>query len=196
MSDAERAVGTFWVFNLDWPVRLDPPLDGPATFARLEPEFTPALAQAMGRAEASEISQRLTNDCRCYAIWAAGALAAYGWVSFQEAYIGELGIRLQLEPGEAYIWDCATLPAFRRRHFYTALLNHMLQTLQVEGLCRVWIGADADNTISLRGIARTGFVWVSELYFDRSGAKRVRGRPGVEAGLVKSTRRLLLSESV
>ena len=202
MSDAERAVGTFWVFNLDWPLPRDLELfgsgepTGSSIFARLNVESAPTLAHAMGLADPAEVFQRLAGERRCYAILSESAPAAYGWVSFQEAYIGELGLRLHLEPGEAYIWDCATLPAFRRRHFYTALLIHILRELRAEGLCRVWIGADADNTISLRGIARTGFLWVSELCVDPSGAKRLRGRPGVTDVLVDTTRRILLNESV
>ena len=196
MSEAEPPVGTFWVFNLDWllPVDLEP--RGSNTFARLNGESAPTLAQAMGLADAAEVFQRLTGERRCYAFWSASALVAYGWVSFREAYIGELGLQLRLEPGEAYIWDCATLPAFRRRHYYTALLIHILHDLRAEGLCRVWIGADAANTISLRGIARAGFMCVSELCIDSSGAKRLRGRPGVADSLVDATRRILLHESV
>jgi ribosomal protein S18 acetylase RimI-like enzyme len=196
MSDAERAVGTFWVFNLDWPLPLDLEPKGSGTFARLNVESAPTLAQAMGLADAAEVFRRLAGERRCYAIWSASALSAYGWVSFREAHIGELGLQLQLEPGEAYIWDCATLPAFRRRHYYTALLIHILQELRAEGLCRVWIGADADNTISMRAFARTGFMWVSELCIDQSGAKYLRGRPGVADILVDTTRRILLHESV
>lgn len=196
MSDAERAIGTFWVFNLDWPLPLDLEPVGSSTFARINVESVPALAQVMGFADPTEVFKRLADERRCYAILSAGTLAAYGWVNFNEAYIGELNLQLRLEPGEAYIWDCATLPAFRRRHFYTALLIHILRELRAEGLCRVWIGADADNAISLRGIARTGFMWVSELYIDPSGAKRLRGRPSVTEVLVDTTRRILLNESV
>jgi ribosomal protein S18 acetylase RimI-like enzyme len=194
MPDAERAVGTFWVFNLDWPLPADLEPVTPVTFVRLSTESVPTLAQVMGLAESAEVLQRMAGERRCYAFLSEGLPAAYGWVSFREEYIGELDLHLRLEPGEAYIWDCATLPAFRGRHFYTALLIHILHELRAEGLNRVWIGADADNAISLRGIARAGFTWVSELYIDQTGAKRLRGRPGVTDLLVDSTRRILLNQ--
>jgi ribosomal protein S18 acetylase RimI-like enzyme len=194
MSEAERAVGTFWVFNLDWPLPLDLEPIGLGPFARLSVDAAPTLAQAMGLVDPAEVVQRFADERRCYAILSESVPAAYGWVSFREAYIGELNLQLHLEPGEAYIWDCATRPAFRRRHCYTALLIHILRELRAEGLCRAWIGSDADNAISLRGIARTGFMWVSELWVDPSGAKRIRGRPGVADGLVDTTRRMLLNE--
>ena len=196
MSDAERAVGTFWVCNLDWPPPAGfEPID-PVTFVRLNTESAPALAQAMGLTDSAEVFQRFADGRRCYAFMSESAPAAYGWVSFREEHIGELGLSLHLEPGEAYIWDCATLPDFRRRHFYTALLVRILHELRAEGLCRVWIGADADNAVSLRGIARAGFMWVSELRIDQTGSKRLCGRPGVADLLVDTTRRILLNESV
>jgi ribosomal protein S18 acetylase RimI-like enzyme len=196
MSDAEQAVGTFWVFNLDWPTPSGVEPAAPATFARLLPEAAPALAQAMGHTDVAQVLTRLTDDRRCYAIWCEGTLAAYGWVSYKEEDIGELNLHMQFERGEAYIWDCATLPAFRGRHFYTALLVNILRELRTQGLCRVWIGADAENTVSLRGIARAGFVWVSELCINQAGAMRLRGRPGVADFLVDTTRRILLNEPV
>ena len=58
--------------------------------------------------------QRLASGKRCYVAQVEGALAAYGWVSWHEEEIGEIGLRLHLMPGEAYIWDCATAPAYRR----------------------------------------------------------------------------------
>ena len=56
----------------------------------------------------------------------ASVLAAYGWVSFGEEFVGELGLHLKLLPGEAYIWDCVTVPAFRQKHLYSALLGYIL----------------------------------------------------------------------
>ena len=85
---------------------------------------------------------RFETGRHCYTAWVAGVLAAYGWVSFEEEFIGELGLRLKLLPGEAYIWDCVTLPAYRQNHLYSALLGYMLDELRAGPLCRVWIGAD------------------------------------------------------
>ena len=70
-------------------------------------------------------------------------------------------------PGEAYIWDCATLPAYRRLRLYTALLVHIVEQLYAEGLCRVWIGADAENRASQSGMALAGFQPVADLVVTR-----------------------------
>ena len=117
-------------------------------------------------------------------------------MSFNEEYVGELNLRLTLLPGEAYIWDCATLPAFRRNYLYGALLVYILGELRSENLCRVWIGADFDNVASQRGIARAGFQQVADLVVARVLALRsvwVQGRPNVPDGLVAEARRAFLN---
>ena len=189
--------GTLWVRNLDWPVPADVAPRVPATFRQLCPEDIGALASVMGLADPAMIQQRLAAGKRCYVAQVADALAAYGWVSWHEEEIGEIGLRLHLMPGEAYIWDCATAPAYRRRRLYTALLVHIVEQLRCEHLCRVWIGADADNTASQNGMALAGFQPVADLVVTRVIGVRqfwVRGRAGVPDYVVNDARRALLGD--
>ena len=193
-NDPRRA-GVIWVLNLDDPT--------PAVIPRLPARFGPVgadsvstLAKAMGVDSSAEILRRLERGRRCYAAWVGDELAAYGWVSFDEEYIGELKLLLRLLAGEAYIWDCVTLPAFRHNHLYSALLAYIVGELRVENLCRVWIGADFDNVASQRGIARAGFQAVGDLIIARVLTLRgasVQGRPGVPASLVAEARRAFLN---
>jgi len=197
VSSDPRCYGTLWVLNLDWPTP-----DGiapliPATFVRVGPEATPALAHAMGLDDPSEVWQRFATGRRCYGALVENHLAAYGWVTFDEENIGEMGLRIRLVPGEAYIWDCATAPPYRRRGLYTALLAHIIGELRAEGLCRGWIGADGDNVASQKGIARAGFRPVADLLAARAVATRpfwVRGRPGVPRQTVADARLALIGE--
>lgn len=189
-----RRPGTIWAMNLDWPTPAVTPLL-PAVFARVGPEAADRLAAVMGLADPAEVRRRFDTGRRCYAAWVEGELAAYGWVSLEEEAIGELKLRVQLLSGEAYLWDCATALAFRRRRLYTALLTHVVGALRVEGLCRVWIGADMDNVASQAGIARAGFKPVADLVVARALAMRlvwVAGRPGVPERLVAEARRAFL----
>jgi len=193
-NDPRRA-GVIWALNLDEPTPVIAP-HIPATFRPAGPESVSALAGAMGPEASTEILKRFETGRRCYTAWAGDKLAAYGWVSLNEEYIGELNLRLTLLPGEAYIWDCATLPAFRRNYLYSALLVYILGELRSENLCRVWIGADFDNVASQRGIARAGFQQVADLVVARVLALRsvwVQGRPNVPDGLVAEARRAFLN---
>ncbi len=167
----------------------------PVAFTRVGPEAADRRASAMGLADPAEVRRRFDTGRCCYTAWVEGELAAYGWISFEEEAIGELRLRVHLLPGEAYLWDCATVPAFRRRRLYTTLLTHMVGTLRLEGLCRVWIGADMENVASQSGIARAGFRPVADLVVARALAMRlvwVSGRPGVTEQIVTEARRAFL----
>lgn len=192
-NDPRRA-GVIWALNLDEPT---PPITPriPAAFRLAGLESVSALADAMGPDASAEILKRFETGRRCYTAWLGDKLAAYGWVSFNEEYIGELNLHLTLLPGEAYIWDCATLPSYRQNYLYSALLVYILGELRSEDLCRVWIGADLDNVASQRGIARAGLRPVADLLIARVLTLRlvwVQGWPGVPESLVAEARRAFL----
>lgn len=188
-----RREGAIWVLDGDEPVPNVTPLVE-AVFRRAGAEHIPALADVMNTSPA-EIAQRFASGRRCTAAWVDGQLAAYGWVSYEQEFIGELRLSLRLQPGEAYIWDCATRPVWRRHHLYSALLGVMLGELRRESIRRVWIGADLDNEASQRGIARAGFHHVADIIVSRVLAMRlawVQGLPGVPEDLVADARRVFL----
>jgi hypothetical protein len=191
-----RRHGTIWMLNLD----QEPPIVLPriqADFRRVTPDLAPSLASSIGPVYLTEITRRLESGRQCYAAWVDSQVAAYGWVSFVEEEIGELNLRIQLVPGEAYIWDCATLPAFREKLLYSALLIYILGQLRAQNLCRAWIGADQDNIPSQKGIARAGFHHVADLIIQRVLAMRqvwVVGLPQVPETIVAAARRAFLND--
>jgi ribosomal protein S18 acetylase RimI-like enzyme len=191
-----RRHGTIWMLNLDQePTAVIPRLQ--ADFRRVTPDLAPALVVSTGSLSLSEITKRLEGGRQCYAAWVDDQVAAYGWVSFEEEEIGELNLRIKLEPGEAYIWDCATLPAFREKLLYSALLIYILGQLRAQNLCRVWIGADHDNLPSQKGMMRAGFDHVADLVIQRVLAMRqvwVVGLPDVPESIVTAARRAFLND--
>src|SRR5437868_10518643 len=140
MADASETgaqhIGTFWMLELDRP--LPPAIIPrvPAAFMRTGPEAARELAQAMGFDNPEIVLQRFAAGRHCYTARVNGSLAAYGWVTFDEEAIGELGLTFRLKAGEAYIWDCATLPAYRRQRLYSALLAYIVRELRAAGLWR------------------------------------------------------------
>jgi hypothetical protein len=194
-ADAQNA-GTIWALDLgEFPLAIEPRL--PASFARVGPDAANRLAAAMSLDGPAEVQRRLDTGRRCYAAEVGGELVAYGWVSFEQEAVGELDLVISLTPGDAYIWDCATVAAKRRHRLYTALLVHIASTLQTEGLHRIWIGAAPTNVVSHAGIALAGFHPVADLFLSRERATpsySVRGRPGMPAGLLDAARRLFLGD--
>ena len=173
------ALGILWMLRLDKPLPGGPEPRRQATFSRAGPEIVGELAQAMGLDNPSLVWQRFHMGKHCYIARIQGYLAAYGWITFDEEGIGELGLRMRLNKGEAYIWDCATLPAYRGLRFYPALLAYMLVELQHAGFQRIWIGTDADNLPSQSGVVRVGCQPISEVIQAQDGSLLSRGRPGV-----------------
>lgn len=185
--DDLHTYGKFWVFERGSVVPADVLPRIPATFERIGPGAALFLADAMGLPDADSIIHRFTPHRRCYTAWVDNVIAAYGWVSFEFEDIGEINLRLRLRPAEAYVWDCATLPEFRRQGLYSSLLTHILRELRAENLERVWIGAEAANLPSLKGIARAGFMHVADVFEPGDGVgpnRIVVGYPGVSASLV------------
>ena len=194
-NDPRRA-GTIWMLNLDEPAPVIQTRI-PATFRRIGPDLLPALIATTGPDTWTELLTRFETGRRCYTTWVGDQIVAHGWVSFDDEHIGELNLRVRLLPGEVYIWDCATIPAFRRNRLYSGLLGYMIAQLRLEGLCRAWIGADMDNKPSQQGIARAGFHHVADLVLARVLTLRqvwVQGQPGIPAHIVAEARRVFLND--
>jgi hypothetical protein len=191
-----QQAGTIWMVDLDEPHPPIAPLVQ-ASFRRAGMEDAPALAGSMGSSTLVDVYTRFETGRSCYLACSAGQLAAYGWASFEEEYIGEMGLRLRLLPGEAYIWDCATLPAFRQKRLFSALLVYILHELRSSSVCRAWIGANQENVASQRGIARAGFHSVADLVITHGPTRRlvfIKSHPGAPESLVAEARRVFLGD--
>jgi ribosomal protein S18 acetylase RimI-like enzyme len=167
-----QPVGLFWRLRLDEAL---PPAVKPgvaATFLRAGRQDIPELATAMGFDDSIPVERRFELGRHCYLARVEGHLVSYGWITFDQERIGELGLRVRLLPDEAYIWDCATLVDFRGQHLYPALLSYMLRQLRTSGIRRVWIGMDADNLPSQAGVARAGFKLIVTLLQARHASTR------------------------
>lgn len=135
-------------------------------FQELSAEDVGALAVAMDQ-PLQEIRDRLSQKRRCFVAWREAEIASYCWISLQQEYVGEMESILDIHPGEAYIWNCATLPRYRRQGLYTALLADIVNRLAEEGMQRIWIGADLENVPSHRAFQTTGFLPAANFVFFR-----------------------------
>lgn len=129
----------------------------PVEFSEVKRSSAEMLVQAMEPETADEVLQRLEAGRRCFAGCVGDRVACWGWVSHGSEWIGEMKVHFRMQAGEAYIWDCVTLPSFRRQGLYSALLSHMVKELQGEGITRIWIGSNLENRPSIKGFVRAGF---------------------------------------
>ncbi len=189
--------GTLWVMDLagtSVPARFSPRIA--ALFGEVQRESAGALAVAMGLPDPELILRRFAAGRRCFAAWVESQIAAYGWVSWAVECIGELEREFHMLPGEAYIWDCATLPPYRRQGLYSALLSYIAAELQREGVWRIWIGSSLANRPSIRGFARAGFHPVIQLLYVRLAPLTflwIRRYPHTSDALVAAARQALIA---
>jgi GNAT superfamily N-acetyltransferase len=124
------------------------------------PASAGGLRAAMG-AEGDLVDLRLGRGCRAFVGSAGGEVVAFGWLSSGAEWIGELDLEIRPPAGEAYLWNCFTLPAHRHGGYFRGLLGHVVAVARDEGLSRLWIGAVDGGAES--AVTGTGFAPV--LYF-------------------------------
>ncbi|MBK9713568.1 MAG: GNAT family N-acetyltransferase [Kouleothrix sp.] len=185
-----------------WAIDVGDPLPPPCQ-ARVQAEFAEVcgddleeLAGAMSLPTPEPIRQRLRGGRRCFSLRIAGEIAAYGWITRGPELVGELEREFHLHDDEAYIWDCGTVPAWRGRRCYSALLSQLVRQLRSEGAPRIWIGASRLNRASICGIINAGFDPVIDLTYCRLARltlMRISQAPTARRPLVAAAYRILLS---
>jgi GNAT superfamily N-acetyltransferase len=133
------------------------------------------LLATLAGLDVKEVKRRLHSCHRPYVAYMGTTPVAYGWVALEGADIGELGIEFTLPRCDRYLWDFATLPAWRGRGIYPRLLQAILHAEERDAE-RFWIIHAPENSASQAGIERAGFRCVGELSFRRgAGAALVGG---------------------
>ncbi len=138
-----------------WPGDPLPALPALPDFAAAPTADDHALAALSGSDDVT-LEGRRRADNQPYLATLNGTPVAYGWSASATVEIGELGLTFALPPGDRYLWDFATLPAWRGRGIYP----HLLQAILRHGTAsqaRHWIGHEPDNLASTRGILKAGF---------------------------------------
>jgi hypothetical protein len=101
--------------------------------------------------EGGLVDPRLARGCRAFLGRAGVEPVAYAWVSTDAEWIGELGLEIRPGPGEAYLWNCVTVPAHRHRGVFRAMVGGIAAVLAREGRQRLWLGSvNSRSEISLR----------------------------------------------
>jgi RimJ/RimL family protein N-acetyltransferase len=118
-----------------------------------------------------DVHTRLDVGHRPYVARLGSTPVAYDCVAGRQASIGELKHTVDLLPWDRYLWDFATVPAWRGRGVYPRLLQAILE--QEYAANRFWIIHAPENRASARGIQKAGFQVVGELSFLPNGLVRL-----------------------
>jgi len=144
------------------------------------------------RIDREVVAARLARGCRCFVARHWGEVVAFGWLTTRTEWIGE--VELEITPGAdaAYIWNCATHPAHRRKGFFRALVTGVAAQARREGVLKLWIGTL--DIPAAKGVADIGFV--PAIRFTsvwHAGIRWLRARPApdVDPALLMSAREVL-----
>lgn len=152
-------VGYFYTWWKGDPLADLDPIDG----FELTPTGDIRLLDQLSDLTADELQQRIDRGNQPYIARIHGEPAAYGWSAWKRAEIGELNLDFELPDGDHYLWDFVTLPLYRGRGIYPHMLQGIIRA-ELGVAERFWIGHDADNIASARGIEKAGLPVIGEVW--------------------------------
>jgi GNAT superfamily N-acetyltransferase len=103
------------------------------------------------------IRWRFSQGELCWVARAEGDIVSYVWAAFERQRVEELCNAIELQEGEVYLYDAFTLPEWRGKALYPAILSRQLEYFKQQGYKRALIFTVEENMASRRGITRAGF---------------------------------------
>jgi RimJ/RimL family protein N-acetyltransferase len=122
--------------------------------------------QAPRQAFLREALQRIERGETVYTLVQDGRLVHYGWIhQRRQAWLPEVGLRLELPEGAVTFYDFYTHPQYRGRGFYQSALRHMLaETAASPQVRQIHIAVLAGNAPSRRSIEKVGFLYAKSFF--------------------------------
>lgn len=139
------------------------------------PGLTVAVAPAddalarLNRVTLAEVQRRARTGNRPYVASVDGTPVAYGWVATGSAEFANRLCEFEVPDSARYLWDFATVPAWRGRGLYPRLLQAIISA-EVADAERFWILHAWENEASKRGIAKAGFQPSATIYWSVDGS--------------------------
>jgi RimJ/RimL family protein N-acetyltransferase len=112
-------------------------------------------------------SGRFQHGDECFAWERDGRLVSFGWVTYRDRHVGP--VCLADRPRRAFLFNFHTLPEYRGRGLYPALLFAIRYTLGTENITEFIIDVNTRNIASMRGIEKGGFQHAGEVAYAAIG---------------------------
>lgn len=137
--------------------------------------------------DAALLRWRFSQGELCWAAKAEEEIVSYVWAAPKRERVGELCKSIELKEGEIYLYDAFTVPEWRGKGLYPAILSRQLDYFKHKGYERALIFTVEENLASRRGILRAGFYHfqtialtkILNLAFYKCGAKTPPHEPDV-----------------
>jgi hypothetical protein len=140
------------LYSIDCDVKLSPQsFDGALSIERFN------LSRLSG---IPSIDHNIRGQRECYVVIEKGEVTHYSWLFFDVLLPWQFGF----DPTVPVIGACVTYPAFRGRHIFTKVLNHIISDLNARSVSdKAYILVSPQNTASIRAIERAGFKRLAHL---------------------------------
>jgi len=135
----------------------------------LRPAAEADLARFRGLVPPSELdhfARRLAHGRYCFLALDGEKLAAYCWAATQIRFEID-NLEIQLEPGDTYVDDAYTIPAYRRQGIQSAVHLYRLQYMQGLGCQRAILIVENSNLASQQLVRKMGYRRAGQLDFRR-----------------------------
>ncbi len=123
---------------------------------------------------------------KLHTILVDGRLAGWGWSYRPQGpeLIDVTQTKLEFAPNSVSLYDFYTIPEFRGRRLYQALLTEIMRTRFAEGAERAYIMVQDTNVASRKAIERVGFrlAMVDDIVRLLRWRKARRIQPGLKVG--------------
>jgi GNAT superfamily N-acetyltransferase len=126
----------------------------------------PLLAD-LARLELATILERVQQGNQPYVGHLLNTPVAYGWSAGKKVIVESFGLVYPLPATDRYLWDFVTLSPWRGQGIYPRFLQAILD--HETDARRFWIGHDAGNQASERGILKAGFQLILRLVVTPKG---------------------------
>lgn len=129
------------------------------------PSMDISLLASLVQVQEAEVSKRMQSGSIPYLAYIDQVPTGYGWVATKVGEAIEINLRFDLPPRNSYLWDFATLPAWRGKGIYPHLLQSIVRQ-ESSNFDRHWILYAPFNLASRAGIHKAGFQSLLEFNFD------------------------------
>jgi GNAT superfamily N-acetyltransferase len=146
--------------------------DLPLRFEAADPNSFESLRGVIPPSEYRRLKKRLMRGRICRLVFWNGYLVHYGWLSDKIDFETD-NLELRLNPGDTYLDDAFTVPAYRRRGIHTLAHLDRLRWAQKNGFRRSVVIVNAKNAVPRRVMRKLNYQETDRLFLRRFLAKRV-----------------------
>jgi len=126
------------------------------SFRQATLEELPACAE-LAETPLDEYRRRCRGGDQCYGTFWDGEPVNLSWLHFGSCYVYGLGLLIEAQPSECYLYNVLTDPGHRGRGLYKNTQRILIEMLASRGITRVRQVVAIDNTVPQIALPKLGY---------------------------------------